>query len=333
MTICSQDMSEMPNLKSLYLRDVILTSAKTMDGGEEMAAASDTSDNQAAKKSKVVDSHALAVILKACRKSLEYLEFYTVDTTGMKHFDTKFERLKKIRLVRSNYGDALNDLLRSCENSLEIIQMQEMDLSVLADLNTTMKSLKKIEVCLSLNDAGLECLIEAAQNSLEGVNFTEMVDTRRINYLDAKSVSLPKMKYISISQPRNCFGLYTLIKLSSQSLEVIDLEKTTLCSIPSNLQFELPSLRIIKLDKCHGQQLVVSLLRAGRFSIEYLDARSLILYDHNTINFSLPRLKTAIIGTGRPGVIQALKEQWAPDANIRYRRGRISIHAMWDGNW
>ena len=40
-----------------------------------------------------------------------------------------------------------------------------------------------------------------------------------------------------------------------------------------------------------------------------LHFRSLILHDTNTINFSMPRLRTAIIGNGRPAVIQALKER------------------------
>lgn len=288
ITLLPDQNISMPNLKVLYLRDVIMVTPRVQNIA-------------ANKKVKSDNKLGLATILNACRSTLEYLELYTTDLSGMIYFTQDLPVLKKIRLVRSNHEEGLKQLLVASKNSLETILLQEMDLTFLEEFSTSLTSLKNIE---SENDTSAVTLIKNCSPTLEFLDLQEMDG---VNNFIGFTTQLPALKTIKVNRPRGILGLHRLISLSYTTLEVLDLEHVNLSSELRIVNFEFPSLKVLKMKKCDGDGPVVHILRAAQHSIEHLETESLYCSTPATLNFDMPNLKYVTIGHCKHEVMRIFK--------------------------
>ncbi len=278
----------MPNLKVLHLRDVVMVNPNT--------------GNTAAFKKLKTDNLGLASILNGCRKTLEFLELYTINLSGMIHFKKDLPMLKKMKLVRSNDEEGLKALFEACKTSLETLVHQEMVLHCFQHFSTQMECLKTIE---TENDINGVTLIEKCASTIENLDLKSFDGT---NNFVGFTTPLPALKSIKSSCSRGGrLGLGVLVALSCQTLESLCIERVHLYNELRNISYELPRLKTLNLDKCEGEGLVFELLRASRHSIETLEAESLHCRFPSSINFDMPNLKFIKVGTCKREIMRALE--------------------------
>lgn len=279
ITVAPRQLINIPNLKILHLRDVIFISEEVLN----------LSHN---KKMKSETNLGLATVLNSCRTTLEYIELFTTDISGILHFHQDLPALKQIRLVRITDAKGIIKLLEVCHHSLETIETQEMDLNFLTEFESPLTALKNIN---SYNDKGLITLLKNCSTTLETLDVDYLDD--KSNFVDLDSEHNLGLKTVKANRPRGIFGLQKLITLSYRSLEVIDLEQVNLCAEIKVVNFELPALKKLKTKKCDGESLIFHIMRIAKDTIEHVDVGSLYCPTPTSINFDMPNLKIVKIGS------------------------------------
>ena len=290
ITVVPRHGIHIPNLKILHLRDVIFVSEEVLS----------LSHN---KKIKSETNLGLATVLNSCRNTLEYIELFTTDISGILHFDQDLPALKQIRLVRITDAQGIIKLLEVCQHSLETIETQEMDLNCLTDFVTPLTALKNID---SYDDKGVITLLKNCSTTLETLDVEYLDD--KSNFVNLDSENNLGLKTVKANRPRGIFGLQKLLTLAYRSLEVIDLEQVNLSAEIKVVNFELPALKKLKTKKCIGEEcLILHIMRSARDTIEHVDVGSLYCPTQTSFNFNMPNLKVVVIENCNYEVSQVLQ--------------------------
>jgi len=305
ITVVPDQLINIPNLKILHLRDVIFVS-------------SDVESLANNKKIKSDSNLGLATVLNSCRTTLEYIELFTTDLSGILHFQQDLPALKQIRLVRITDAKGIIKLLETCQHSLETIETQEMDLNCLTEFQTPLTALKNID---SDNDKGVITLLKNCSTTLETLDIEDL--DNRINFVDLDPENkLCGLKTVKANRPRGIFGLQKLMSLAYRTLEVIDLEQVNLAAEIKEITFELPALKKLKTKKCAGESLIIKIMRIAKDTIEHVDVGSLYCPTPTSINFDMPNLKMVIIDQCNYEVSRVLQVRCHPDARIYVKNRR-----------
>ena len=289
LRISSGQTINLPNLKVLHLRDVVMLNP--------------IAENAAAANKKLkTDNLGLVNILKGCRTTLEFLELYTIDISGIVHFGQNLPKLKELKLVRSNDEDGLKALFEACKTSLEKLVHQEMVLHCLEDFLTHMECLKRIETDCDINGI---TLIKKCASTLEYLDVKSFDGANNFLGFDTP---LPALKSIKACHSRGGrLGLGRLVALSCQTLETLCIEKINLYHEMRIISFQLPCLKTLRISKCEGEEPVIQLLRASQHSIETLVTESLTCRFPSSIDFDMPNLKFVTVGLCKRDVMHTLQ--------------------------
>lgn len=184
--------------------------------------------------------------------------------------------------------------------------------------STHMECLKTID---TENDINGVTLIEKCASTLENLDLKSFDGT---NNFVGFTTPFPALKSIKSFPCRGSgrLGLGVLVALSCQTLESLCIERVNLYNELRNINYELPRLKTLYLDKCEGDGIVIELLRASQHSIETLEAESLNCRFPSSINFDMPNLKFIKVGTCKRDVMRALEMRCHPDVKVyrsRYR--------------